>query len=415
MLSRRKFILHSSSLVSLSPLVPTMLLRAAHAAAPQADAKVLVVIQLDGGNDGLNTIVPYADDAYAKARVKLRLETRELHKLDDQVGLHPRMKSAKALFDDGRLAIVQGVGYPNPDKSHFRSMRIWQTASMDDAAHNAYGWLGQALDRSPAPQASGEAAAIYVGEEQTPVALWGRRSAATALSRLDDLTLTRTTRQRESEVGRPSQAVSDGLGSPSHESASVEQFVTRQVLSAYAAAEQFRRKELATKEARPSKYRDNALAGRLELISRLLKSGSRARVYYTSQSGYDTHASQVNTQANLLGELSSALKAFLDDLKEAKLDDRVIVLAFSEFGRRVEENDSQGTDHGTAGPVLLAGPAVKPGLHGKTPSLTDLSGGDLKSSIDFREVYATLLDKWLELRAPDSLTGFKELSLLRSG
>ena len=152
MLSRRKFILHSSSLVSLSPLVPTMLWRAAQAATPQADAKVLVVIQLDGGNDGLNTVVPYGDDAYAKARVKLRLETRELHKLDDHVGLHPRMKSAKALFDDGRLAIVQGVGYPNPDKSHFRSMRIWQTASMDDAAHNSYGWLGQALDRSPARQ-----------------------------------------------------------------------------------------------------------------------------------------------------------------------------------------------------------------------------------------------------------------------
>jgi uncharacterized protein (DUF1501 family) len=404
MLSRRKFILHSSSLVSLSPLVPTMLLRAAQDATPQADAKVLVVIQLDGGNDGLNTVVPYADDAYAKARVKLRLETRELHKLDDHVGLHPRMKSAKALFDDGRLAIVQAVGYPNPDKSHFRSMRIWQTASMDDAAHNAYGWLGQALDRSPAPHASGEAAAIYVGEEQTPVALWGRRSSATALSRLDDLTLTHA-------ADEPASATDGAVA----DRADVRQFVTRQVLSAYAAAEQFRREELATKEARPSKYPDNALAGRLELIARLLKSGSRARVFYTSQSGYDTHASQLNTQANLLGELSSALKAFLDDLKEAKLDDRVVVLAFSEFGRRVEENDSQGTDHGTAGPVLLAGPAVKPGLHGKTPSLTDLSGGDLKSSIDFREVYATLLDKWLELRAPDSLTGFKELSLLRSG
>ena len=194
----------------------------------------------------------------------------------------------------------------------------------------------------------------------------------------------------------------------------MQQFVTRQVLSAYAAAEQFRRQELATKESRPSKYPDNALAGRLELISRLLKSGSRARVFYTAQSGYDTHASQLQTQANLLGELSSALKAFLDDLKEAKLEDRVLVLAFSEFGRRVEENDSQGTDHGTAGPVLLAGPAVKPGLHGKTPSLTDLSGGDLKSSIDFREVYATVLDKWLDLRPPDSLTGFKDLSLLRS-
>jgi uncharacterized protein (DUF1501 family) len=416
MLSRRRFILHSSSLISLSPLVPTMLCRAAQAAPLEADGKVLVVIQLDGGNDGLNTVVPYADDGYAKARVKLRLETRELHKLDDHVGLHPRMKSAKALFDDGRLAIVQSVGYPNPDKSHFRSMRIWQTASMDDAAHNAYGWLGQALDRSVTERASGEAAAIYVGEEQTPVALWGRRSAATALSRLDDLTLTRSDtwprlsetrgaslRHGESLIGEPRPPVTD----------SVRQFVTRQVLSAYAAAEQFRRQELATRQNQPSKYPDNALAGRLELISKLLKSGSRSRVFYTAQSGYDTHASQLQTQANLLGEVSSSLKAFLDDLKDAKLDDRVLVLAFSEFGRRVEENDSRGTDHGTAGPVLLAGPAVTPGLHGKTPSLADLSGSDLKSSIDFREVYATVLDKWLGLPAPDSLTKFKELPILR--
>ena len=403
MLSRRRFILQSSSLVSLSPLVPAMLCEAAQAAPLVADGKVLVVIQLDGGNDGLNTVVPYPDDAYAKARVKLRLETRYLHKLDDHVALHPQMRAAKQLFDDGRLAIVQGVGYPNPDKSHFRSMRIWQTASMEDDAHNSYGWLGQTLDRAAMAHDSGEAAAIYVGEEQTPVALWGRRSSATALSKVDDLTL-----KREVGHSKPSQET------PVNEASGLQQFVSRQVLSAYAAAEQFRRQELAISQNRPSKYPDNALAGRLELIARLLKSGSRSRVFYTAQSGYDTHASQLQTQANLLGELSSALKAFLDDLKEARLDDRVLVLAFSEFGRRVEENDSQGTDHGTAGPVLLAGPGVKPGLHGRSPSLSDLVAGDLKSSIDFREVYFTVLGKWLDLRAPDSLTKFKELSVFRA-
>ncbi len=405
MLSRRRFILQSSSLVSLSPLVPAMLCEAARAAAPQADAKVLVVIQLDGGNDGLNTVVPYRDDGYAKARVKLRLETRELHKLGDKVALHPSMKPAKELFDDGRLAIVQGVGYPNPDKSHFRSMRIWQTASMDDDAHNSYGWLGQSLDRAAMVHDNGEASAIYVGEDQTPVALWGRRSSATALSKLDDLTLQR-------EAGQSKSASSSKQ--PANESSAVEQFVSRQVISAYAAAEQFRRQELAGRNDRSAKYPDNALAGRLELIARLLKSGSRARVYYTAQSGYDTHASQLQTHANLLRELSSALKAFLDDLKAAKLDDRVLVMTFSEFGRRVEENDSQGTDHGTAGPMLLAGPGVKPGLHGQTPNLADLNGGDLKSSIDFREVYATVLDKWLGLSAPESLAKFKELALLRA-
>ena len=181
------------------------------------------------------------------------------------------------------------------------------------------------------------------------------------------------------------------------DSESTQQFVSRQVLSAFAAAEQFRRQELADSHDRSVKYPDNALGGRLELVSRLLKSGSRARVFYTAQTGYDTHASQLQTHAKLLGEFSSSLKAFLDDLKNAKLDDRVLVLAFSEFGRRVEENDSQGTDHGTAGPVFLAGPGVNAGLHGKTPSLTDLAAGDLKSSTDFRDVYATVLDKWLDI------------------
>jgi uncharacterized protein (DUF1501 family) len=301
------------------------------------------------------------------------------------------------------LAIVQGVGYPNPDRSHFRSMRIWQTASMDDNAHNAYGWLGQALDGKIAQDTSGEASAIYVGEDQTPVALWGRRSTATALSRIDDLTLHDTNQHAPplTSIGTPAPADS------------VQQFVTRQVLSAFTAAEQFRRQESSGRRAGAVRYPDNALGRRLELVSRLLKSGSQARVYYTTQSGYDTHASQLQTHANLLGELSSSLIAFLDDLKEAKLDDRVLVLAFSEFGRRVEENDSQGTDHGTAGPVFLAGPGVNPGLHGKTPSLTHLEGGDLKMSTDFRDLYATILDQWLCVRRPQSLTNSKNLAVLR--
>jgi uncharacterized protein (DUF1501 family) len=147
----------------------------------------------------------------------------------------------------------------------------------------------------------------------------------------------------------------------------------------------------------------------------MLKSGSQARVFYTSQGGYDTHASQIYTHANLLGELSSALKAFLDDLKAAKLDDRVLVLTFSEFGRRVKENDSQGTDHGAAGPVFLAGPGVKPGLHGKTPSLADLDDGDMKSSVDFRSVYTAVLDNWLNVARPKSLSSFEAIQSINVG
>lgn len=401
MLSRRQFILRSSSLISLSPLVPSMFCQAVRAATAEPDGRVLVVIQLDGGNDGLNTVVPFADDGYAKARVKLRLETNKLHKLDDHIGLHPQMRSAKALFDDGRLAVVQGVGYPNPNRSHFRSMRIWQTASMDSESHNSYGWIGQSLDGVSADNRSGEGSAIYVGDDQTPVALWGRRSTATALSRSEDLSL-----QRDFSEAMSASSPKDAVA-PTGDS--TQQFVTREVLSAYAEAEQFSRRELTAKDDRITKYPDNGLAQRLSLVAKMLKSGSHARVFYASQSGYDTHASQIYTHANLLGELSSALKAFLDDLKAAKLDDRVLVLAFSEFGRRVKENDSQGTDHGAAGPVFLAGPGVKAGLHGKTPSLTDLDDGDMKSSVDFRSVYAAILDRWLNVNRPKSLSGIHAL------
>ncbi|REK17449.1 MAG: DUF1501 domain-containing protein [Planctomycetota bacterium] len=383
MLSRRRF-LQASSLVSLSPLLPSILSNTARAAGADADAKVLVVIQLDGGNDGLNTVVPYADDAYGRARDKLRLETAELHKLDDHMALHRAMKAAKELYDEGRLCIVQGVGYPNPDRSHFRSMKIWQTASFDDAAHDAYGWLGKALDwRTQHAGGRRAADAIYVGEDQTPVALWGRRSSATALAQADDLHLT-----LDPVAGAERAAADDTLA----------QFVSREVLSAYAAADEFAEQQRTRGRASAkSEYPDTQLGNHLKLVSELLKSGSEGRVFYTSQSGYDTHSVQAYTHYRLLRDFSAATKAFLDDMKAAGLDDRVVLMAFSEFGRRVAENDSQGTDHGTAGPVFLAGAPVAGGLVGSAPDLTQLEDGDLKMQIDFRQVYAALLDDWLEI------------------
>jgi uncharacterized protein (DUF1501 family) len=390
MISRRQFLQHSS-LVSLSPIVPCMLCRAAATATADPDERVLVVVQLDGGNDGLNTVVPHADNGYARARVKLRLDANKLYKLDDSVGLHPNMRAAKDLFDNGRLAIVQGVGYPNPDRSHFRSMKIWQTARFDDDQHDGYGWLGQALDsqhgREPGSAAAG---AIYVGEQETPVALWGRRSVATALSRADDLKLQSPVATGAAPSPNPSPA--DGGGG--HEIA-LRQFVTGQVLSAYAAADEFRRRRLKTQTTDGVEYPDTKLASRLKLISQLIQSGSRTRVFYTLQTGYDTHSAQLYAHARLLREFSGAVKALLDDLQAVRLADRVVVLAFSEFGRRVKENDSQGTDHGTAGPVFLAGFPIRGGLIGAAPDLSNLAGGDLKMQCDFRAVYATILDQWL--------------------
>jgi uncharacterized protein (DUF1501 family) len=406
MLSRRQFITHSGSLVSTAAFVPTMLCRAAQAAAASRDSPVLVVIQLDGGNDGLNTVVPFADDAYARARPKLHIPAKEVHKLSDTVGLHPRMRAAKELIDDGRLAIVQGVGYPNPDRSHFRSMRIWQTASFDDATHNSYGWLGRAFDHKTEQANAGDASSIYVGEDQVPVALWGRRSAAIALSRADDLALNMKTAKAQSSSD------ADNAAPPEQ---SLEQFVTKQVISAYAAADLIDRQGLLSASGGPS-YPDTALAARLRLVSQLLKGGSRARVFYTVQSGYDTHAAQSYTHGQLLADFSQAIKAFLDDLGTSELGERVLVLAFSEFGRRVAENGSLGTDHGAAGPVFLAGKPVRPGLLGQAPRLTDLDASDdLKSSIDFRQVYATLLASWLAVPSADTLGGkFDELQLLKT-
>jgi uncharacterized protein (DUF1501 family) len=397
MLSRRDF-LKTSSLVSLAPTVPAFLARAARAAAPRPDDRVLVVVQLDGGNDGINTVVPFKDDGYAKHRQALRLPKDRLIRLNDDLGLHPSLGGFGKLFDAGRLAIVQGVGYPNPNRSHFRSMAIWHTARLDQEGHAGPGWLGRALDSTARP-AGGRPASLFVGTESAPAALRGRRVGASALSRLEDFLLTL-------DDPRPAFAA-PGEGDD------VAAFVRRSVLDAYATAG--RMSEVARAGGGGLRNPPTALAERLGLIARLLEAGSGARIFYTLQAGYDTHGGQLPIHASLLAELSGALEAFFAELAAARLADRVAVLAFSEFGRRVEENASVGTDHGTAGPVFLAGPGAKGGLVGKTPSLLDLEEGDLKMGVDFRRVYAAVLEDWLRLPARAALGGaFEKLPLFRA-
>ena len=399
MFSRREF-LRTSTLVALSPTVPAFLARAARIAAPDKDGRVLVVIQLDGGNDGINTVVPFKDEGYAKARNALRLPADQLHKVNPEVGLHPAMGDAAKLLESGRLAIVQGVGYPNPNRSHFKSMAVWHTANVNlprvDAADAqtkaSFGWIGQALDRGRKP-ADGAPGAVFVGRGSLPAALRSRRSVASAITRPEDSVL----------------ALKGGVGAAGTEAGSgndLAAFVRRSTLDAYATSERMAR--VLRAEDKGVSYPATGLAGRLRVIARLIKGGSGTRVFYTSQGSYDTHYGQLQQHAALLAELSGALKAFLDDLAAAKLADRVAVLCFSEFGRRVQENGSQGTDHGTAGPVLVAGPCVKAGLVGATPSLLDLQGGDLKLGIDFRKVYATVLEDWLVLPSKSVLAGMFE-------
>ena len=390
--------LRGSSLIALSGTVPGFLATTARAAGPEREGRVLVVIQLDGGNDGINTVVPFRDEGYARNRRSLRLDERDVIKVGDGIGLHPAMKGAGRLFESGRLAIVQGVGYPNPNRSHFESMAIWHSGRALTTPRRGPGWLGGALD-SHDEQRDGGPSMLYVGWESVPPALWGRASAAVAIDRPDDFKLNAEIR---ADLGDLGERRGDDLAA----------FVLRSTLDAYASAD--RMAELARGHEHGRGYPETALGGRLRMVAQLLEAGLGARVYYTVQAGYDTHAIQPAQHARLLEELSTALEAFLDDLALAKLADRVAVLCFSEFGRRVAENDSAGTDHGTAGPVLIAGGKVRPGLAGTTPSLIDLADGDLKWSVDFRRIYASVLEQWLEIPGQARVVGAEPLSIFRT-
>jgi uncharacterized protein (DUF1501 family) len=396
MLTRRDFLRHAT-LIALAPTVPAFLAQAARSARPARDARAVVVIQLDGGNDGINTVVPYQDEGYAKYRTALRLPRDQLLKAAGGLGLHPSLGGFAKLLEAGRLAVVQGVGYPNPDRSHARSMAIWHTARLDPEGHEHQGWLGRALGGVARPY-KGAPASLFLGLNAAPIALRNRGAVASALADLNDFAATPDARARQAAAGpEPKDALTT--------------FVRRSLLDGYVTADWLKEIRAADPGAA---YPATPLAGRLELVARLIKSGLGARVYYALQASYDTHATQLATHAELLAELGGAVRAFLDDLTAAQLADRVAVLAFSEFGRRVAENGS-GTDHGTAGPVFLAGGAVRGGFVGATPSLTDLEDGDLKVGIDFRRVYATVLEDWLGLPAEAALgQRFDRLPLFRA-
>jgi uncharacterized protein (DUF1501 family) len=373
MLTRRS-LLKSASLLALAPTVPMFLARTARGAGPRADARALVVVQLDGGNDALNTVVPFADPEYAKLRPRLKLDPKQLVKLNDEFGLHPALKPLDKLWDGGRLAVVPGVGYPNPNRSHFESMAIWQTARFGaEETRTSYGWLGRALD-----EGGGESCVV---SNETPQAVRGRRAAAMSLTRAEDLILTAPDAAKAA-VGTPTQ--SDDLLA----------FVRRQTADATAGAEKV---AAMTRDKSDTSYPATVLGRKLQLVARMLKAGSGARVFYTNQGGYDTHAQQPNAHFQLLSEFANAVAAFFADLTAAKAADRVALLAFSEFGRTIKENDSAGTDHGTAGCAFLAGPGVKGGVRGTQPNLTDLERGEPKMTTDFRAVYAAILSNWLDL------------------
>ena len=356
------------------------------------EGRILVVIQLSGGNDGLNTVVPFGDDHYARNRKQLRLAENRILKIDDQFGLHPSMRGMFEMLQDGRLGIIQGVGYPNPNRSHDLSMAIWHSANVTGEEPRAYGWIGRSLDRKMMGRANAtsQAEMILVGNEAIPLALRGRRCSAATINDISEIRL-----QRRFQLS-PNKSDNDLL-SFVHQTAENSQLIADQVRQAD-------RQRFAS-----GSYPGLPLARRLESIAGLIKTGFSTSVYYAIQDGYDTHSSQLQTHSGLLRELSDSVTAFLDDLRESRLSDRVAVMVFSEFGRRVSENASAGTDHGAAGPVLLVGDAVSGGLVAGRTDLTRLDRGDVPMSVDFRSVYSGLIRDWMGVESDLNWLGVKKL------
>lgn len=397
--------LGASALLACGTSVPTFLARSASVmaadGAPSNKENVLVVLELAGGNDGLNTIVPYKDDEYRKHRPKLSLAKSErLHKIDDRMALHPHLSGFSKLLENGQLAVVQSAGYPNPNRSHFESMAIWQSAAMKPSGDTA-GWLARSIDERLAvtPIARGsdarDAGALHISDALPPQALAGGQRHVPSFTSLDQF------RRRlgiSESAGAAEQRMALDRLAIEHQAVpdSLLQFIQRSTAITYASSARLE-SVMGGRSLSASGYPESfGLAKRMHLIAQLIKAGLTTSIYYTQLDGFDTHANQLGHHATLLLEVGNSMQAFMDDLRQAGEAKRVLVLIFSEFGRRLRENASGGTDHGTAAPVFLLGGRVRPGLHGPNPNLQDLADGDPKHALDFRRVYATILDQWLE-------------------
>lgn len=401
-LTRRDF-LKTSAIFSACGIAPQFLARTAHAATGSAglpEDRILVVVQLGGGNDGLNTVVPYEDDAYARVRPTLRLEDKDLITLDGNFALNAGADGLADLYNDGQLAIVHGVGYPNPDRSHFRSMEIWHTAS--DADHySSTGWIGRYFDQEcqGAPAHTG----VAIGTER-PQAFDGKSGIGVAFTEPNQFGW-------QPGAGIADEEIFAALNQDSGQNESVDflRHVTSQAIS-------------SSHDVRDAAHRAGFKGGAgslhrsLQLIAAMIKGELDTRIYYASLSGFDTHANQFNRHRNLLKQTGNALRAFQNRLRKDGTGERVLTVVFSEFGRRVAENQSEGTDHGTANPMFLIGDGIEPGFHGVPPDLNNLQDGDLRHTTDFRSVYASILQDWFRVR-PETVLGrsFHPPGVIRAG
>ena len=402
MFPRRDFLsrtLGGTSLLAVGGVVPEFLSNTAAAADkdPRGKDTILVVVEMTGGNDGLNMVAPYGDDLYQKLRPTLAHTRREILKIDDYVGLHPRMPEMKALYEKKQLAIVQGVGYPNPDRSHFESMDIWQLG--DPKRSQSNGWLARTIPGMNVNEAG--VPGMFIGQERLPLALQGADGGVISLADRESFHLKLTGNEK------PRKKLLEDLNSGDDANADLAAFVRKRQLQTYTSLKKIEEaladiggpnqpQPQPTRPGRPQPANNENLAtlnGKLNLIGRLINKGLGTRLYYASIVGFDTHSGQADQHAELMSEVSSAIGGFFTTLGSNV--GRVVLVTYSEFGRRVKENGSRGTDHGAASCMFVAGAKVVGGLVGKHPKLDDLTDGDLKYSTDFRSVYASLLDNWL--------------------
>ncbi len=390
--TRREFLQRSGQglgLLAFSSVAPRFLTESAAAQAPmpEKDRSILVLVQLAGGNDGLNTVIPYQDDQYYRLRPRLGIKATDgIHKLNDTLALNPACTDMARLYKEGNLSIVQNVGYPNPNRSHFRSSEIWETASNSEEFLST-GWLGRFFDNacpgSPETSDSPDPAAVHISG-QTPQAF---------LSQDPHNLFGVDLRNRNSGNTNPRQrSLLEGFDGGMEENNL--SFLQHTMMDALVA--QDRIQSILSRYRPKASYPGNSLGQSLRRVAGLIAAGMETRVYFVSHTGYDTHANQPGTHSRLMRELSASLAAFQKDLVAHKLDDQVLTMTFSEFGRRPSENASIGTDHGTAAPLFVMGKAIRSPLVGQSPDLNVKQNQDLTHSTDFRQVYSTILQKWLD-------------------